>query len=108
MEEGHISRDTVLLKVRKDREKEQAKNTDIYISRSQGKSYRKHGKRSKLPQKIYVESEWCNCGGLKSGSCSLFTTVNKTLGDYTGGKVAPLSCTTPFVYFAPFIYFLVI
>ena len=63
VEKGHNSRNPVLLKVRKDQEKEQTKNTGIYVSRSQGKSKRKHGKRSKLPQKIYVESEWCTFFG---------------------------------------------
>lgn len=52
---GHSSRNMILLKDRKDQERGH-KNTYLYLWVTG--QVREQGKRSKLPQKIYVEFGW--------------------------------------------------
>lgn len=55
---GHNSRNMVLLKDRKDQEREHKNTRCLYIWVTGKVIESQQAKRRKLPRKIYVESEW--------------------------------------------------
>lgn len=56
---GNNSRNRVLLKDRKDQKREHKNIRYLYIWVTGQVTERQQGNRSKLPQKMYVEPEWC-------------------------------------------------
>lgn len=55
---GHSSRNMILLKDRKDQEREHKNTRCLYIWVTGKVIESQQAKRRKLPRKIYVESEW--------------------------------------------------